>query len=186
METNVIDIVFWVFITVIVLGGLACLIVFLPKEHNYEDSKNDCFRIEYRDGIYKISNKKPSYGENKYSLRSKYFYIKKAPFEADACCDDGKAPDGKSYRAVTSLRLCFPEDKLQTFAPTFHGVPHESIIETVEEALASAMKDAIAKYDPSADGETFKETVRECAKEKLDIFGVYIMSVGNIRISENT
>ncbi|MBR5087903.1 MAG: hypothetical protein IK093_00595 [Ruminiclostridium sp.] len=185
MEINAVDIVFWVFITIVVIGGLACLVVFLPKEHDYEDSRQDCYRIQYRDGVYSVTKKKPSFGENKYSIRSKYFYIKKAPFEADACCEDGKAPDGKNYRAVTSVRVCFPEDKLQVFAPTFHNVSHESILETVEEALASAMKDALAKYDAAAGEEAFKEVFKECAKEKLEIFGIYVMTVGNIRVNEN-
>lgn len=180
-----IDIIFWGFVALVVVGGIFCLLIFLPKEHDYEDKRSNCYRIEYRDGIYKVSNKKPSYGENRYSLRSKFFYIKKAPFEVDACCDDAKAPDGKNYRAITVVKVCFPEDRLQTFAPTFHGVAHESIVETAEEALASAMKDALGKYDAAAGEEAFKEVFKECAKEKLDIFGLYIMSVGNIKINEN-
>ena len=185
MEFQAIDYIFWGFIILVVLGGLTCLIVFLPKEHDYEDARNSSYRIQYRDGAYTVSKKKPSYGENKYSLRSKYFYIIKIPFEVDACCEDAKATDGKNYRAVTAIKVCFPEDKLQTFAPTFHGVSHEGIVETLEEALASAMSDAITKYDPAAGEEAFKEVVKESAKEKLDIFGVYVMSVGNIRINEN-
>lgn len=180
-----IDLLFWGFIALVVVGGIVCLLVFLPKEHDYEDNKNDCYRIQYRDGNYTVSKKKPSYGENRYSLRSKFFYIKKIPFEIDAFCDEGEAPDGKSYRAVTSVKMCFPEDRLQTFAPTFHGVSHESITETIEEALAAAMKDAIAKYDAAAGEEAFREVFKECAQKKLDIFGLYIMAVGNIRINEN-
>lgn len=185
MEFEAIDVIFWVFVAAVVLGGVACLLIFLPREHDYEDSRNDCYRIQYRDGIYSVTHKKPSYGENTYSIRAKFFYIKKAPFETEACCEEAKAPDGKSYRAVTSVKVCFPEDKLQVFAPTFHNVPHESIVETLEEALAAAMSDAIGKYDAKAGTDAFKEVFKSCAKEKLDIFGVYIMSVGDIRINEN-
>lgn len=185
MEIDTIDLIFWGFITLVVLGGLACLVVFLPKEHDYEDKYANCYRIMYRDGNYSVTRKKPTYGENTFSLRGKFFYIYKAPFELTAVCDGTEAPDGKSYRAVGIVTVCFPENKLQVFAPTFHGVAQDSVAETLEEALGSAMKDALEHYDSSAGDETFAELFKNTAKEKLDIFGAYVMKVNNVRITEN-
>lgn len=185
MEFELIDYVFWGFVTAVVLGGIACLLVFLPREHDYENKYDGFYRIMYRDGSYSLTRKKPTYGENTFSLRGKFFYIKKIPFEAEAVCEEAKAPDGKSYRAAASLKVCFPEDKLQVFAPTFHGVAHEAVVETLEEALSSAMECAIGKYDETAGAEAFKELFSKEAKEKLDIFGAYVMHTGDVHITEN-
>lgn len=185
MEFDAVDLIFWGFVTFVVIGGIACLLVFLPREHEYEEKNANCYRISYRDGNYKITHKKPRYGENTFALREKFFYIRKAPFQADAFCDGAEATDGKNYRAASSVTVCFPEDKLQTFAPTFHGSSQEAIVETVEEALSAALTEAVGKYDPSAGEEAFNELFKGVAKEKLDIFGVYVMNVGNVRVTEN-
>lgn len=185
MEIDTIDLVFWGFITLVVIGGLVCLIIFLPREHDYEDKYANCYRILYRDGGYSITRRKPVYGENTFSLRGKYFYIHRAPFQLTAVCDGADAPDGKSYRAAAAVTVCFPEDKLQVFAPTFHGVTHDAIIETLEEALGAAMQEAVGQYDSTAGAEAFTELFKAAAKEKLEIFGVYVMHVGEARISCN-
>ena len=185
MQIEAIDIIFWIIITVIVLGGLTCLVIFLPREHEYEESKADCYRIMYRDGVYSVSQKSAKFGENVYSIRSKYFYIKKAPFQVTAICDEAEAPDGKKYRAADTLTVCFPEDKLQVFAPTFHNVPHDSVVETIEEALTSAMEETLKSYSTDETSEALKERFKAAAKDKLDIFGVYIMNVSEVRVTEN-
>ncbi len=181
---ELIDYIFWGFVLLVVIGGLGCMLVFLPKEHEYEERYDGFYRIMFRDGNYSVTKKKPTYGENTFSLRSRFIYIKRVPFEADAVCDEAKAPDGKTYRAAAALKLCFPEDRLQIFAPTFHGVAHEAIVETLEEALSSAMHDALGKYDEKAGAGAFAEVFKAEATEKLDIFGAYIMHIGDIRISE--
>ena len=182
---ELIDIIFWVMITVVVLGGLACLVIFLPREHEYEEKTANCYRIVYRDGNYSVSPKKSVYGENTFSLRSKYFYITKAPFQLNAFCDGAEAVNGSQYRAAAVMSVCFPEDRLQTFAPTFHGVSQDSITETLEEALSAAMEDAIKEYDPEKGNEAFEKQVKTAAQKKLDIFGAYIMHINSLKINEN-
>ena len=186
MESNVIDIIFWGFITLVVLGGLACLVVFLPKEHTYEDERENCYRIMYRDGVYSVSRKKPVYGENRFSLRSKFFYITKVPFQITAACDEAKAPDGKIYRGASVLTVCFPEERLQIFSPTFQGVTQDIIVEMLEEAVSAAAEEFLGQYEPSSDEEALKTRFKEIAQKKLDIFGVYVMSVTPPRVTENS
>ena len=87
MEPQIIDYVFFGFIAIVAVGGIIALMVLLPKDHALEERTQDCYRIMFRDGKYTITHKKASLGENVYSLRSRYFYIKKAPFQVDAFCD---------------------------------------------------------------------------------------------------
>ena len=116
MELEAIDIIFWAVILLIAIGGIVSLMIFLPREHDYEEKRANCYRIEYRDGSYKISRKKPRYGENTFSVRSKYFYITQVPFAAEAFCDEAKAKDGKLYRAAATATVYFPEEMLQAFS----------------------------------------------------------------------
>lgn len=186
MDANVIDIIFWGFIIAVVLGGLACLVVFLPKEHEFDEEHENCYRIAYRDGSYSVSRKKPVYGENRFSLRSKFFYITRVPFQVTAVCEGAKATDGNEYRCAAVFTVCFPEDRLQTFAPTFHGVSQDTIVETLEEALSAAAEEFLVQYEPSSDEESIKARFKELAQKKLDIFGVYIMSLSSPHISANS
>ncbi|MBQ3843343.1 MAG: hypothetical protein II820_11730 [Ruminiclostridium sp.] len=185
MELQTIDYIFWGFITLVVLGGVGCLIVFLPKEHELEEQTADCYRIVYRDGVYAISPHKASYGENVYSLRSKFFYIKKVPFHAEAFCDEAVGKDGKKYRAVATLTVYFPEDKLQVFAPTFHGSSHEAVEETVGETVSAGLTEAMEDYEETVDKELFTEFIKHKISEKLEIFGLILISMPDLKITEN-
>ena len=185
MELQMIDYIFWGFIALVVIGGVGCLIVFLPKEHDLEERTADCYRIQYRDGAYSISPRKASYGENVYSLRSKFFYIKKVPFHTEAFCDEAEGKNGRSYRAAAMLTVYFPEDKLQIFAPTFHGSSHEAIEETVSETVSAALTEAMKEYDENAEKAVFEEHLKKVTNEKLAIFGLILMSIGDVKITEN-
>ena len=185
MQPEMIDFVFWGFIALVVVVGLLCLVVFLPREHEYEEKTQDCYRIVYRDGNYSISHKKPRYGENSFSLRSKYFYIRKSPFVSEAFCDEAVSKNGRNLRGTAAVTVYFPEDKLQIFAPTFHNIPHESIAETVEETVSAALTEAIEQYDENSGADSFEAYFKEVAAKKLAIFGLIPMSVKDIRVSEN-
>lgn len=183
MEPETLDYLFFGFIALVAVGGIIALLILLPREHALEERTRDCYRIMFRDGNYSLSKKKASLGENVFSVRSKYFYIKKAPFEVDAFCDGAAAKDGKNYRAAAAVTMYFPEDKLNVFAPTFHGANQEGIVETMEESLSNLLTEMIAEYD--GDTDTFSAKIKEEAQKKLDVFGLYVMSVKNVRISEN-
>ena len=185
MELQMIDYIFWGFIALVVIGGVGCLIVFLPKEHELEERTADCYRIVYRDGNYSISPHKANYGENVYSLRSKFFYIKKVPFHSEAFCDEVTGCDGKSYRAAAALTVYFPEDKLQIFAPTFHGSSHEAIEETVAETASAGLTEALKDYESTVNQELFAEFIKHKISEKLEIFGILLMSMPDLKITEN-
>lgn len=183
-EPQLIDYLFFGFIALVVIGGIVSLMVLLPKEHALEERTRDCYRIVYRDGNYSISHKKPRISENSLSFRSKFFYIKKAPFTAEAFCDGAEAKDGKKYRATCTTTMYFPEDKLNVFAPTFHGANQDGIVETMEESLTNLLTERMADYD-GGDPEKFAEAFKEEAQKTLDVFGLFVMSVKNMRITEN-
>ena len=172
MELQTIDYIFWGFITLVVLGGVGCLIVFLPKEHELEEQTADCYRIVYRDGVYAISPHKASYGENVYSLDLYREFL-------------ARGEDGKKYRAVATLTVYFPEDKLQVFAPTFHGSSHEAVEETVGETVSAGLTEAMEDYEETVDKELFTEFIKHKISEKLEIFGLILMSMPDLKITEN-
>ena len=176
-----VDLIFWLFITAVVVGGVICLLILLPKEHNFDDEHKNFYRIQYRDGSYSISKKPPKFGENIYSLRSKYFYIKKAPFTVDAFCDEAVGKDKKTYRANASVTVYFPEDQLQVFAPNFHNVSPDVVEETISEALSSAIEEAVTSYEGD---KPFEEHFKEIGSEKVKLFGLIIMSVNDLKVNK--
>lgn len=177
---DAIDLIFWGFITLVVVGGVFCLMIFLPKEHDFDDRHKDFYRIQYRDGNYAISHKSAKYGENIYSLRSKFFYIMKVPFSVDAFCDEAVGKDSKTYRATASVTVYFPEDNLQTFAQNFHNVDHSSVEETISEALSSAIEEAVTTYEGD---KSFEDHFKEVGTEKVKIFGVVIMKINDLKVT---
>lgn len=183
MELEAIDIIFWSVILLIAVGGVICLMIFLPREHKYDDERRNCYRIEYRDGNYTISRKKAVYGENTFGIRSKFFYITRIPFQADAFCDEATGKDGKKYRATATVTVFFPEDKLQKFAVNFHNVGQDAIAETVEEALTSSLTETMAEYDGGDDSKAFEELFKKNASEKLDLFGLIVMNINSLNIT---
>ena len=180
MEFQIIDILFMGFITLVVVGGIFCLLIFLPKEHDFDEAKKDCYRIEYRDGVYSVSRRKATYGENIWSIRSKFFYIKKVPFQVEAFCDDAQGKDKKHYRAAALVTVYFPENLLNTFAENFHNVPHEAVEETISETLSAALEGSVSEYEGDRPYEDF---FKDKAGEKLKLFGAIVMSVNDLKVT---
>lgn len=178
---DMIDLIFAGVIVLIVAGGLTCLFIFLPKEKDFDAKHANSYRIMYRDGSYSVTHKKALFGENSWSIRSKYFYIQKSPFTVDAFCDEAVGKDGKTYRAAAEMSVYFPEEKLQTFAPTFHNVGEDAVVETVSEAACAALEDAVKRYDGSEPFDTFCKKV---ADEKMDTFGLIVMSIKNLNVTK--
>lgn len=168
-------------ILVIIILGMVCIHIFLPKEKNFDDQHAHSYRIMYRDGSYSITHKKATFGENIISLRSKYFYIQKSPFTVEAFCDGETGKDGKTYRAAAEMTVYFPEDNLQIFAPTFHGLGEEAIIETVSETACTALEQAVRDYDGS---EPFDAFCKKVADEKMKLFGLIVMSIKNLNVTK--
>ncbi|MCR4780386.1 MAG: hypothetical protein K5876_04740 [Ruminiclostridium sp.] len=175
------DIIYIVTIVVILLGGLAALHFLLPKEKNFDDKHAYLYRIEYRDGSYKISHKKASFGENIYSIRSKFFYLPRAPFDAEAFCDEATGKDGKIYRAAAVVTVLFPEEQLDVFAPIFQNMSREGMLETVSEAMSTALEDAVTQYEGS---EPFDAFFRGIADKKAELFGLRIRSVQDLSVNK--
>lgn len=178
MET--LDIIYIATLVVIVLGGLVALHFLLPKEKNFDDKHAYLYRIEYRDGSYKISHKKASFGENMYSIRSKFFYLPRAPFEVEVFCDEATGKDGKTYRASAVVAAFFPEDKLEVFAPIFQNMDEEGRNDTVAEAMSAALEEAVVNYEGSEPFDTFFRTI---ADKKADLFGIRIKSVDGLNVT---
>ncbi len=179
MET--LDIIYIVTIAVIVLAGLAALHFLLPKEKKFDDKHAYLYRIEYRDGSYKISHKKPSFGENIYSVRSKFFYLPRAPFDVEVFCDEAVGKDGKNYRAAAVVTVFFPEDKLDVFAPIFQNMDEDGRNDTVAEAFSTALEEAVKNYEGT---EPFDTYFRGIADKKADLFGVRIKSVQDLNVTK--
>ena len=175
------DILFIGAIAVVVILGMVCLHIFLPKEKDFDDKHANSYRIMYRDGSYSITHKKAPFGENIISLRSKYFYIQKTPFTVDAFCDEGVGKDGKTYRAAAQMTVYFPEDNLQIFAPNFHGANEEAISEIVSETACAALEEAVKEYDGS---EPFDAFCKKTADEKMKLFGLIVMSIKNLNVTK--
>ncbi|MBQ7647063.1 MAG: hypothetical protein IJS94_07330 [Clostridia bacterium] len=178
---DIIDLIFAGVIVLIVAGGLACLFIFLPKEKDFDEKHANSYRIMYRDGSYSITHKKALFGENLWSIRSKYFYIQKSPFTVDAFCDEAVGKDGKTYRGTAEMTLYFPEEKLQVFAPNFHNVGEDAVLETVSEAASAALEDAVKEYDGS---EPFDAFCKKTADEKMSLFGLIVMSIKNLNVTK--
>lgn len=176
-----IDILFIATIAVIILGGLVALHFLLPKEKKFDDSHAYLYRIEYRDGSYSISHKKPAFGENVYSIRSKFFYLPRAPFDVEAFCDEAVGKDGKTYRAAADVSVFFPEDKLEVFAPIFQNMDDAGRDDTIAEALSSALEEAVKQYEGT---EPFDEFFRKSADEKSELFGLRIKEVRNLNVTK--
>ncbi len=175
-----IDIIFWVFIAFVVIAGIVCLMIFLPKEHEFDEKHRDQYRIQYRDGTYSVSHKPAKYGENIFSLKSRYFYILKVPFSVDAFCDEAEGKDKKTYRATAAVTVYFPEDKLTVFAENFHNIDQQSIEETLSETLSTALEEAVKNYEGD---KAFDEYFTEVGKEKIALFGAIIMSVNDLKVT---
>ncbi len=178
---ELIDFLFVGAVVLIIILGMVCIHIFLPKEKDFDDKHAHSYRIMYRDGSYSITHKKAAFGENLYSLRSKYFYIQKSPFTVQAFCDEGVGKDGKTYRAAAEITVYFPEDNLQIFAPTFHGVNEEGIIETISETACAVLQEAVEKYDGS---EPFDAFCKKVADEKMKLFGLIVMSIKNLNVTK--
>ena len=182
MDGSMIDFLYIAFLVIVVLGGVVCLLIFLPKEHDLEDSTSDCYRIMFKNGTYSVSHGKPGLGENLFSIGAKYSYLKKVPFVVD-CFYDGE-DDGIPYSAASTVTLHFPEDKISIFAPTFSGLTHESVEETLSETASVALKELAADCSGEEKPEELKEIFKEKVKKKLEIFGVNVMSVGELRMKK--
>ena len=178
---ELLDILFISTIIIIILGGLVALHFLLPKEKKFDDTHAYQYRIEYRDGSYSISHKKASFGENTYSLRSKFFYLPKAPFEVEAFCDEAVGKDRKTYRASALLSVFFPEDKLEVFAPIFQNMDETGREETIAEAFSAALGDAVEQYEGT---EPFDDFFRKSADEKAELFGLRVKDIQNINVNK--
>lgn len=178
---ELIDLLFIITIVVIIIGGMVALHFLLPKEKNFDDEHAHSYRIMYRDGSYSVTHKKASFGENIISLRSKYFYIPKAPFTVEAFCDEAVGKDGKTYRASAEVSVYFPEEKLQIFAPTFHGVNEEGIQETIAEGASAALEEAVKQYEGD---QPFDEFFKKTAEKSMEMFGIIIMSVKSLNVNK--
>lgn len=176
MET--IDVLYGVFITLVIIIGIVCIVIFVPKEHKMWEDTEDCYRIRQSDREFKITEGKANFFES----RKSYIYLKKLPFTAECFADDAKAPDGVSYKAIATVTLYFPPEKISISAPTFGGANHEAVIETLSEALSAAMTETIEKGDV-ADTETFKTSFAAAANEKMKLFGVDVKAINDLRLN---
>lgn len=176
MET--IDLIYGIFVALVVIAGIACIVIFLPKEHKMWDDTEDCYRIKQKDREFRITDGKANYFES----RKNYIYLKKLPFTVECFADGAKAPDGKTYKAIASLIVHFPPDRISISAPTFGGANHEAVVETLSEALSTAMTETIEKGD-IADTAVFKESFSKSANEKMKLFGVQIEAISDIRLN---
>lgn len=186
MELSWIDIVYFVFIGLVIIGGIAAIIILCPKENKLREEKKDCYRFIQKDGRLMQSTLKPSLFEKR---NGSVIYIEKGPFEIEAFFDNIKGKDEKSYRAGAILQLYLPESGAETAAEYLYSVLNEFSQDTIsamlrvelEAVLASVMKN----YSSDTDMNSFTKEFRETAVEKLGRFGYDLYCPPTLKIAEN-
>ena len=181
-----IDIVYYCFISLVIIGGIVAIVILCPKESRLREDKKDCYRFIQSGGKLIKSSSKPSLFEN---IAGKPIYIEKGPFEIETFFDDIKGADGKSYRAGAIFQVYLPESGSSQAAEYLYSVLSDlnqdainSMLRIEAEAIIGA---AMKKYSADTDMKVFTEEVRTAVINKLGVFGYDLYTQPTIKISLN-
>ncbi len=178
---DTLDIAYVTSILLILLGGAVCIAIFGSREKNKRDLLANSYRFCKRNGEIVRANGKPSLFERK----SAYYYLEKAPFQADAATDGAKGADGKRYKAIAMLTLFIPDDTAQTAAESFFGLTTEQIGDMLEEPLETILRRIVGEYRENADLKALSGKFREEANTAVCVFGASVVSVNALKIMED-
>lgn len=182
MELTTIDIIYFVFIGLVIIGGIVAIIILCPKENKLKEEKSNCYRYLLRDGRLILSGK-ASLFEN---FGKKPVYIEKGPFEINAFVDHGKGADGKIYNAVALAILYLPETTAQESAEYLYSIMEDIKQETVcgllTEELNTVLDELMRNYK-GEDPDTLKESFRENIISKLRRYGYDLYCPPTLKIT---
>lgn len=177
-----IDITYVLFILLVIIAGIICIAVFVPKEREKRAKTENCYRYYCRGGEMVKSTDKASL----YERTQSYFYIEKGPFEADGVADGIKGADDKYYKAVAIFSVYIPESLADTAANIFCKMEQEAIVETISETISEALVKKLADYSAETDEAAFKEDLRKYTEEKLITLGYMVDAFVGLKVSEDS
>lgn len=181
-----IDIIYYCFIALVIIGGVAAIIIFCPKENKLREEKKNCYRFIQSGGKLIKTDSKPSLFE-KWS--GKPIYIEKGPFDLEAFFDDIKGADGKSYRSGAIFQIYLPETGAEQAAEYLYSVlsdfSQDSIASALKIEIEAVVGAAMKKYSADTDIKKFTEELRLVVSEKLGVFGYDLYTQPTVKISEN-
>ncbi len=182
MELTTLDIIYFSFIGLVIIGGIVAILILCPKENKLKEEKSNCYRYVVRDG--KLFNSgKASLFEN---IGRKPIYIEKGPFEIDCFIDKTVAADGKTYNAGTVAILYLPETTAQASAEYLYSIMEDIKQETVCELLTNELNTVLSELMKAYKGEdpdTLKEDFREAVILKLRRYGYDLYCPPTLKIS---
>ncbi|MCM1334653.1 MAG: hypothetical protein NC084_08910 [Bacteroides sp.] len=163
---------------VILLGGAVCIAVFGSREKTKRDLYSNSYRFKKADGEIVRAKGKPSLFERK----SRYYYLERSPFSADASAEDIKAPDGRRYKAIALFTLHAPDDTALLAAESFFGLSTEEIADMLADPLEAALRGLIEEVGGEADFKRLAADFRARADQAVARFGVSVFGVNEIRV----
>lgn len=179
---DTLDAAYMTSILLILLGGAACIAIFGSREKTKRDRYANSYRFKKRDGEVVRAKGKPSLFERK----SRYWYLEKAPFSADASAEQVTGADEKRYKALALFTLHAPEETASLAAESFFGLSAEEISDMLADPLESALRSLIEEYDGTADFKALAAEFRKKADQAVAAFGVSVLGVKEIRIIEES
>ena len=178
---DALDIAYIAFIVIVIITGIICIMIFVPKEREKRKKTENCYHYVLKGGMMTRSSEKASL----YEKVSAHFYIERGPFEVDGVADGIKGKDGKSYKAIAIMSLYIPESLADTAANIFCKMDQDTIIEALSETMSEALAVKLAEYSEDRDFEEFKKDYREYTEKKLMTLGYLAEAFSGLRISED-
>lgn len=182
MGLTTLDIIYFAFIGLVIIGGVIAIIILCPKENKLKEEKSNCYRYVLRDGRL-VRGGKASLFEN---WGKKPVYIEKGPFEINAFIDNGKGADGNTYNAAAVALLYLPETTAQESAEYLYSIMEDIKQETICELLTEELNTALAELIRDYKGEnpdSLKEGFRESIISKLRRYGYDLYCPPTLKIT---
>lgn len=182
MDFTTLDIVYFVFIGLVIIGGIAAIIILCPKENRLKEEKSNCYRFILRDGRLVMSGKASLFE----GWGKKPVYIEKGPFEINAFIDGAGGKDGKTYNAGAVALLYLPENAAQDSADYLYSlmedIKQEAVCELLTEELNTVLKDLLRDYSGENPDE-LKESFRESIISRLQRYGYDLYCPPTLKIT---
>lgn len=182
MDFTALDIIYFTFIILVIIGGIAAIIILCPKENKLKDEKKNCYRYVIRDGRL-VRSGKASLFEN---WGKKPVYIEKGPFEINSFIDNGKGADGVVYNAVAVALLYLPETTAQDSADYLYSImediQQENICSLLTEEVDTVLSELLRNYK-GENPDTLKDDFREKIVSKLRRYGYDLYCPPTLKIT---